>query len=150
MEECDVSASRLVTSSGNGLGLLTEQSSSQHSDKSLVTSVILDCTTSFLDGCFEVQRPKEHGSWLLQLSFIRDSFKHPPATTTQLVSTTQFMQEQIGGIHCHGSVVGDLVTDHRDPDDDEWYQQKPGSIDALCLDFFLISETEFREASFGK
>ena len=71
---------RIGRCSGNGLGLLSEKSASQHPDQGLVSFVVLDRQASLLDCCFEMLWAEEHGGWLLQLRFIGDSFKHSAAT----------------------------------------------------------------------
>jgi len=71
---------RIGRCSGNGFGLLSEKSASQHPDQGLVSFVVLDGQASLLDCCFEMLWAEEHGGWLLQLRFIGDSFKHSAAT----------------------------------------------------------------------
>ncbi len=58
------------------------------------------------------------------------------------MSTAQFVHDQVGGVDCHRSPVGDLVEEHRDPDDQKWDQQEPDPGDALALGLFLIREAE--------
>lgn len=103
--------------SGNGLGLLSEQRASQHSDQGLVSFIVFDGQASFLDCCFEMLWTEKQGCWLLQLRFISDLFKHSAPTAAKSVSTAQFVHDQVGGVDCHRSPVCNFVAEHRESDD---------------------------------
>ncbi|HBV65237.1 MAG TPA: hypothetical protein DEF45_19690 [Rhodopirellula sp.] len=66
------------------------------------------------------------------------------------MSAAKLVHHQVGGVACDRSPVGKLVTEHRDPNDQKWDQQKPYPGDTLTLELFLICETEVRESSFGE
>lgn len=65
------------TSSGNGPGLLSEQSASQHSDQGLVSFIVLDRQASFLDCCFKMLWTEKQGCSNCVSSAICSSIRRP-------------------------------------------------------------------------